>query len=97
MVHRLTYACDFTDQNAMLYDQDQDGYLTDHATIDFADPDTFKDDEALKAKVKYVYEYGMKMCFGGVLDEAELKEAVLERIAARVGMDGKKLDEWLGM
>ena len=51
----------------------------------------------LKARLKSVYTYGIQMLLNGFIAEEDLKECVLERLAAKVGMDGPKLDEFLDM
>ena len=81
-------------EQAMLYDTDpSSGQMT--PTV--YDPMVDKDVPELKARMKQVYEYGCKMLISGMLTEGDLKEAVLTRLAGRVGMDGKELDEHLQM
>uniref|UniRef100_A0A7S2HIB8 Uncharacterized protein n=1 Tax=Octactis speculum TaxID=3111310 RepID=A0A7S2HIB8_9STRA len=83
---------------ATLFRQDgETGYMSESISLDLSRPESFKDDMMFKKQVKYVYSYGMKMAMGNLIDIDDLKACVLDRLAARVGMDGGELDEWLEM
>ena len=53
------------------------------------------DDEKVKEKMTYIYTYGIGMFKKGFLSEEALRDAVLNKIANRVGMDGASFDKWL--
>mmetsp|Transcript_41867 Transcript_41867/g.111539 ORF Transcript_41867/g.111539 Transcript_41867/m.111539 type:complete len:191 (-) Transcript_41867:120-692(-) len=83
-------------EQVTLYDQDQAGCMTP-SSIDYTDPSSFQDDEAFKSRLKYVYNYGITMLGQGLISEGDLKEAVLGRLAAKCGKEGKDFDDWLEM
>ena len=56
-----------------------------------------KEDEEVRKKLAYIYSYGITMFKKGYIDGEVLKEAVLTKIAARVGLDGAGLDQYLSM
>lgn len=56
-----------------------------------------RDDEMAKEKMRYVYAYGIKMFMAGFLEQDQLQEVVLERLAKPVGLDGPGFDKWLEM
>mmetsp|Transcript_14469 Transcript_14469/g.45588 ORF Transcript_14469/g.45588 Transcript_14469/m.45588 type:complete len:170 (+) Transcript_14469:86-595(+) len=51
--------------------------------------------DEVRQKLQYLYTYGIRMMTTGLLSVDSLKDLVLKRLAARVGMDGKELDDWL--
>merc|ERR1712196_406016 len=56
-----------------------------------------KEDATVFQKINYVYSYGINMLKRGMIDREPLTRIVEEKIAKKVGMDGKALDEWLSM
>ena len=55
------------------------------------------DDDKVKEKMTYIYTYGIKMLTNGVLSEDALREAVLNKVASKVNMDGPAFDKWLAI
>lgn len=49
----------------------------------------------VREKIGYVYTYGISMFKRGYINEGDLKDAVINKVAGRVGMDGPALDKWL--
>lgn len=55
------------------------------------------DDEKVREKMAYIYQYGISMFKRGYIGQDALKDAVLNKIAARVNMDGPGFDQWLAI
>jgi len=55
------------------------------------------DNALVREKMLYVYTYGISMFKRGYISGDALKEVVLEKVAARVGMDGPEFDKWLNI
>lgn len=55
------------------------------------------DDPKVMEKMSYIYGYGISMFKRGYIKEDDLKDAVLNKVAGRVGMDGPAFDKWLQM
>ena len=53
------------------------------------------DDPKVKEKLAYIYTYGISMFKRGYISQDALKDAVLNNVASRVGMDGPAFDQWL--
>lgn len=53
------------------------------------------DDPEVKNKMAYIYTYGISMFKKGLVSEDALKDAILNKVAAKVGMDGPEFDKWL--
>ena len=49
----------------------------------------------MKEKLAYIYTYGISMFKRGYISQDALKDAVLNNVASRVGMDGPAFDQWL--
>ncbi|KAL1528439.1 hypothetical protein AB1Y20_009786 [Prymnesium parvum] len=79
---------------ALEYELSDDGMLKP-SSLDFSDLST--DEEAKKETMRYVYSYGITMYKRGLIELEPLQELVLSQLAGRVGMDGKRFDEWLEM
>ena len=55
------------------------------------------EDEEVMKKMTYIYTYGISMFKKGLIEEEALKDAVLNRLAAKVGKDGPGFDQWLAI
>jgi hypothetical protein len=55
------------------------------------------EDEEVMKKMTYIYTYGISMFKKGLVAEDALKDAVLNRLAAKVGKDGPGFDQWLAI
>mmetsp|Transcript_1340 Transcript_1340/g.3429 ORF Transcript_1340/g.3429 Transcript_1340/m.3429 type:complete len:170 (-) Transcript_1340:386-895(-) len=51
----------------------------------------------VKAKMQYLYSYGIRMMTSGLIDLETLQAVVVDKVAPRVGMSGEELDAWLDM
>ena len=64
----------------------------DESDIDW----TNKDDEVVKAKMKYLYGMGLRMLGSAGPETSEkIKQLVLDKLVSKVGMEGKAFDDWL--
>ena len=61
--------------------------------VDFSNTEDMK----VKEKMAYCYTYGINMFKRGFISEDALKDAVLNKVASRVGMDGPAFDKWLAI
>lgn len=55
------------------------------------------DDPKVKEKMQYIYSYGISMFQRKYISQDDLMDAVLTKVASRVGMDGPAFDKWLEM
>ena len=55
------------------------------------------DDEKVREKMAYIYQYGISMLKRGYISQDALMDAVLTKIASRVGMTGEQFDQWLAI
>lgn len=62
-------------------------------TVDYGN----KDDPKVREKLGYIYSYGISMFKKNYIAEDALKDAVLNKVANRVGMDGPAFDQWLAI
>jgi len=55
------------------------------------------EDPKVQEKMGYIYQYGISMFKRNLISEDALKDAVLGKLCARVGMDGPAFDKWLAV
>jgi len=55
------------------------------------------DDPKVREKMQYIYTYGISMFKKEFISQEDLMDAVLTKVASRVGMDGPAFDKWLEM
>lgn len=72
------------------YDMTKEGQMVP-TIVDYSKTD----DAEVKAKVGYVYSYGISMMKNGLIAQDKLIDTVLNRVATQVNMDGPALDKWL--
>ena len=77
-------------EQTLSFDVSEDGVLSPTA-LDVSN----KDDEEVMGKYQYLYSYGIKMFTAGLVPQDKLQQIVLEKLAARVGLDGPAFDKWL--
>eukprot|EP00322_Chrysochromulina_rotalis_P020840 CAMPEP_0115866124 /NCGR_PEP_ID=MMETSP0287-20121206/20086_1 /TAXON_ID=412157 /ORGANISM="Chrysochromulina rotalis, Strain UIO044" /LENGTH=177 /DNA_ID=CAMNT_0003320679 /DNA_START=14 /DNA_END=547 /DNA_ORIENTATION=+ len=56
-----------------------------------------KDDDRVREKMAYIYSYGITMYKRGLIEPEPLQRIVVNKIAARIGLDGPGLDQWLNI
>lgn len=83
---------DLVVENALDYDVNEDKVIV-KSDIDFSN----RDDPRVRDKITYAYTYGIGMFKRGYIAEDALKDAVINKVAARVNLDGPGLDKWLEM
>jgi len=79
-------------ENALDYDVSEDKAIV-KSDLDFSN----RDDPRVRDKITYAYTYGIGMFKRGFIAEDALKDAVINKVAARVDLDGPGLDKWLEM
>jgi len=77
-------------ENALDYDVNADKVIV-KSEVDYGN----LDDPRVREKIGYVYTYGISMFKRGYINEGDLKDAVINHVAGRVGMNGPALDKWL--
>lgn len=83
-----------TIEGELMYQVNADELLEplDESDIDW----TNKDDEVVKAKMKYLYGMGLRMLGSAGPETSEkIKQLVLDKLVSKVGMEGKAFDDWL--
>ena len=78
-------------EQALDYDMKEGTMVT--TSVDWANVDTA--DDKVREKMAYIYTYGINMFKRGYISEDSLKDAILNKVACRVGMDGPTFDKWL--
>ena len=78
-------------EQALDYDM-KDGMMYPTA-VDYSNTD----DEKVREKMAYIYQYGISMLKRGYISQDALMDAVLTKIASRVGMTGEQFDQWLAI
>jgi len=80
-------------EQGMVYDQHPE---TGILTPTMFDIKSNLDVPEVKTEFSYLYNYGMNLCFAGVLSVDVVKDIVKSRLIERTGLTPEAFDEWLG-